>query len=123
VPSGITLGLQTIVLSLPPITTTAGQQVKLDSMVNIELATDVFPYNYTIFYDLLANGSSIAQLLVEGQDDNADASPRRITEIPSMTWLHTPITSPTTYSIRITIVGGIILSASALTRALNATIF
>lgn len=120
--AAIPLGIQTTVLSLP-VTTTAGQQAKLDSMVDIEVATDIVPYNYVIFYDLFADSSPIAQLLIEGQDDNSDASPRRITEIPSMTWFHTPDAGITTYNIRITILGSGLIGAVALTRALNATIF
>jgi hypothetical protein len=95
----------------------------LDSTVNMELVTDVTNYNYVILYNLFRAGVPIAQLVIENEDDNPNAAPRRLTETPNLTWIDTPLAGITNYEIRVTIFGAGIVSAATNTSSLNATVF
>ena len=46
-----------------------------------------------------------------------------VPQAPNMTWIDTPAAGTHTYEIRITVTGTNIVSATALTRALNAVLF
>jgi len=90
-------------------------------MAEIEITTTVSATSqYTILYDLLLDGVSIASVTVEKDQDNASAATRLYGEIPNLTWVDSPSASAHTYRIDVTISGTNIVSPSvALTRALN----
>ncbi|HYE67733.1 MAG TPA: hypothetical protein VEA58_03925, partial [Anaerovoracaceae bacterium] len=116
------LGTPTTVLTLP-VTTTAGQNVKLDSMSEVEITTTAAAsYQYTIIYSLLNGATTLATVTVEKETDSQAAVAKLFGEIPNLTWVDLPGAGTFTYTISITVTGTNITAADAITRALNAVL-
>jgi hypothetical protein len=112
-------------LTLPTIVTTAGQELKIDSVAEVEVTTGAgLPnYQYTITYVLLNGATPLATITAEKDHDQASAASRVYGEILNLTWVDAPTAGAQDYSIQITVTGTNLTSAEALTRALNAVIF
>jgi len=100
--------------------TTLGQSLKIDSMAEVEVTIGpAAAFQYTILYELYADGLPIASVTVE-KEHNSAVSSRVFGEIPNMTWVDAPIAAGShTYEIFITVTGTTVTSAQALTRAMN----
>jgi hypothetical protein len=116
------LSTPTIVLTLPVIAAT-GQDVKIDSMSEVEITTaSAGSYQYTIVYSLLRDATTLATITVEKDTDSQTAATRVFGEIPNLTWVDTPGAGLFSYTIVITVTGTNIAAADALTRAINAVL-
>jgi len=108
---------------LAPITVTATQSVKIDAMSVVEIITNAAGnYQYTILFDLLRDGGSIASVTIETDNDTTGTT-LAYSEVPSMTWVDVPGAGNFVYTVEITVSGtNIATPANALTRAINAVV-
>jgi len=74
-------------------------------------------------FEQFRDGTSLATLTVEQNNDKVALTSRLFSEIPNLTWVDAPSAGSHTYEIRITVTGTNLTSAVALTRALNALTF
>ncbi|WP_315067477.1 hypothetical protein [uncultured Clostridium sp.] len=93
------------------------------SEINIVTAAALVTYNYTIQFQLLRGGTTIATISINNSDDLTLAASRNLTEIPNLTWSDTPGAGTFTYTVVLTMSSTNINSATTTTRALNITIF
>ena len=112
-------------LTLPSITTTATDRVKLDSMAEVEITTTggSGSVQYTITYELLLDGATIVTLTREKEADQGAGPSRVYGDIPNETWVDVPGVGPHVYTIRIRVTGTFITAALVRARALNALVF
>ncbi|MEY8001758.1 hypothetical protein AB8U03_16450 [Clostridium sp. Mt-5] len=111
-------GTPTVVLSQT--ITTTGQELKLDSIAELDIiVTLIAPYAYSILYELREDTVAIASLTVNNEG-TATSLAEPHTEIPNLTWTETPAAGSHTYDIQITLISSTnITSVTATTKALN----
>ena len=100
--------------------TTTGQEIKLDSMVELDIVvTAILPYSYSILYELREDTTTIASVTINNAG-TATSLGEEHTEISNLTWTQTPSAGSHTYDIQITLTSSTnITSVTATTKALN----
>ncbi|AKA71836.1 DNRLRE domain-containing protein [Clostridium scatologenes] len=115
--------LGTPVTVLAQTLTTTGNEIKIDSMAEVNLVVTLIAtvYNYSITYILRADTIPIASVIISNSGTSVSALELH-NEIPNLTWTDTPTAGSHTYDIQITVTSttpAVFTSVDTTTRSLN----